>query len=262
MKVDLSGKVAIVTGGNQGIGKAIAKLLLENSATVVIAARNVEKLKKTAEEFASLGTCRYIPTDVSSRESVENLINSTVEEFGKIDICFNNAGVNVGGEGRVDIDEFTQENWDKIIAIDLNGVFHCSQVVSRVMIKQKSGKIINVGSVFGHVAARKQIGFVAAKGGVHHMTKGMALELAQHGITVNCIAPGSVPVDMALFEGPNAPWAKFRDNMLSHIPLKRFGTVEDIANAALFLASDESAYITGHVLLVDGGWTCGYARDF
>lgn len=263
MKADLSGKTAVVTGASQGIGKAIAKSLLENSATVVMAARSVDKLKKNVEEFSSIGPCQFIPADVSSKESVDNLIDSVVKEHKRIDILVNNAGINTGSiEERVDVSEYSVEDWDKIMAVNLNGVFYCSQAASKVMIKQKSGRIINIGSAFGTVAARNQIGFVAAKGGMHHMTKGMALELGSHGITVNCIAPGSIQMGMNMFSEKDSPMADLQNRMLSHVPLGRFGTVEDVANAVLFLSADESDYITGQVLMVDGGWTCGYARDF
>jgi 3-oxoacyl-[acyl-carrier protein] reductase len=264
MNANLKRKIAVVTGSAGGIGKGLVRILLENSATVVIADIQDEKAKQTIEELLIIGKCRYIHTDVSSRKDVENLIKTVVDEFGKIDIFINNAGIN-SGKRRVNIDEFDQDEWDKIIAVDLTGAFCCSQVVSRVMIQQKFGTIINIGSVFGSVPARQQIAFVAAKGGLHNMTKAMALELAPYGITVNGVAPGSTlvtaPEDF-FGKDKNSDQAKRAQGILSHIPLKRLGKVEDIANAVLFLAADETNYITGHILTVDGGWTCGYTRDF
>lgn len=264
MKVDLTDKVAVVTGAAGGIGKACARILLENSAKVVIADVKQEEGKRTAQEFSVMGTCRFIYTDVTSRESVDKLIASVISEFGRIDIFVNNAGINIGGKERVNIDEFSLQNWNKILAVNLTGVFYCSQAVSRVMIKQKCGRIINIGSVFGNVPARKQIAFIASKGGMHNMTKAMALELAPYGITVNGVAPGSILTEgtKKLFYGKGANLAEMAQRMLSHIPLGRSGDVEDIANAILFLSGKESKYITGHILTVDGGWTCGYTRDF
>ena len=167
-------------------------------------------------------------------------------------------------KNRVDISEYSSKDWEKVLGVDLNGVFYCSQDVSRVMIRQKSGRIINIGSVFGSIPARKQIAYVAAKAAVHNLTKAMALELAPHGINVNAVAPGSTLTQGTekLFYGKDAAQTKMVKRMLSHIPLGRPGEPEDIANAVLFLSGEESKYITGHILIVDGGWTCGDAIDF
>jgi 3-oxoacyl-[acyl-carrier protein] reductase len=264
MEVNLKDQVAIVTGAAQGIGKAIARVLLENGAKVVIADIREDLGRQTAEEFSSLGICRFICLNIASLEDVEKFVASIVKDFGRIDILVNNAGVNVSGNpvDRTEIDKFTTGNWHRMIDINLTGTFYCSRAVAKAMIEQKSGRIVNIGSAFGTVAARKQVGFIAAKGGVHHMTKAMALELAPHGINVNGVAPGSVPVVGALFVGKNAAWGSFEQRMLSHIPLERFGTVEDIGNAVLFLVGEGSNYITGHILAVDGGWVAGYNRDF
>ena len=263
MKIDLKDKVVVITGAASGIGKACAKLMLENSARVVISDINDEEGKKTTEELSVIGKCEFIHTDVSNKESVQNLIDKVVEKFKRIDIFVNNAGINVIGN-RVNIDEFSFENWEKILGVDLNGVFYCSRAVSRVMIKQKKGRIINIGSVFGSVPARKQIAYVAAKAAVHNLTKAMALELAPYGINVNAVAPGSILTEgtKKLFYGKDSAQAEMMERMLSHVPLGKPGDVEDIANAVLFLSGEESKYITGHVLVVDGGWTCGYTRDF
>lgn len=265
MKMDLSGKTAIITGSAQGIGKATARKILENGARVVIADINEVEGGKTAAEFSAFGECCFIPVNIASLESVERLVSDVVGRFGRIDILVNNAGTNVGGDpkDRVEIDQFTDENWHKLIAVNLTGTFWCSRAVARVMIRQKSGRIVNIGSTFGTVPARKQIGFVASKAGVHNMTKAMALELAPHGINVNGVAPGSIPLATGtLFVGKNAPWAALQERMLSHIPLGRFGTVDEVGDAVLFLVSGASNYITGHILAVDGGWVCGYTRDF
>ena len=263
MEVNLKGQVAIITGAAQGIGKACARAMLKNGAKVIIADIVEDMGQAAAKELSSFGTCKFLSANIASLESVETLIKTVVKEFGHIDIFVNNAGVNVGGDpkDRTEVDKFTTANWHKMIDINLTGTFYCSRAVAEVMVKQKSGRIVNIGSAFGTVAARKQIGFIASKGGVHHMTKAMALELAPHGINVNGVAPGSVPVTGALFVGKNAVWSSLEQRMLSHIPLERFGTLDDIANAVLFLVSEGSNYITGHILAVDGGWVAGYNRD-
>jgi len=263
MKVDLTGKIAVVTGAASGIGQACARILLENNAKVVVADVQKEAGEKTAAELSATGICHFIHTDVTLRKSVEEMVERVIEKFDGIDIFVNNAGINIGGK-RVNIDEYTEENWDKVLAVDLTGVFYCSQAVSRVMINQQSGKIINIGSVFGTVPARKQIAFTAAKGGLHNMTRAMALELAPSEIRVNAIAPGSILTEgtRQLFYGNDADQVDKTQRMLSHVPLGQPGEVDDIAYAVLFLASPQSNYITGHILTVDGGWTCGYTRDF
>jgi len=261
MKAKLTGQAAVVTGAAGGIGKGIAQVLLENGAKVVIADIQDERGEETARELSAVGTCRFIHADVSSRTQVENLVEGTLQAFGRIDILVNNAGINIGPE-RTEIDKFPEVMWDKILQVDLTGVFYCCQVVSRVMIEQRAGRIVNIGSALGEVPARKQIAFIAAKGGLHHMTKGLALELGPYGINVNAVAPGSIALEHNLFSRPDSALAELRERMLSHVPLGRFGTVQDIARAVLFLCGEESSYITGHVLTVDGGWTCGYARDF
>ncbi len=263
MKVDLTDKVVVITGAACGIGKACAKLMLENSARVIIADINKVEGKKIAAELFAPGKCEFIHTDVSNLESVQGLIKSAVRKFKKIDIFVNNAGVNVI-RNRVNIDEYATEDWERVLGVDLNGVFYCSRAVSRVMIKQKGGRIINIGSVFGSIPARKQIAYIAAKAAVHNLTRAMALELAPYGINVNAVAPGSILTQATkkLFYRKDAAQMKMVKQMLSHIPLGCPGKPEDIANAVLFLSGGESKYITGHILTVDGGWTCGYARDF
>jgi NAD(P)-dependent dehydrogenase (short-subunit alcohol dehydrogenase family) len=264
MKVNLSNKVAIVTGAARGIGKACAQKLLENGAKVVIADLRKEEGQSTVKELSKFGPCSFVSVNITSEASIQRLVKGTLKQFGRIDILVNNAGVNVTGNpaDRTDIDKFTTENWHKLIEVNLTGTFLCSRAVSRVMIQQKAGRIVNIGSTFGTVPARKQIAFVAAKAGVHNMTKAMALELAPHGINVNGVAPGSIPVTGALFTGKKAALSTFEGRMLSHVPLARFGTVEEVADSVVFLASEASTYITGHILAVDGGWVCGYTRDF
>jgi NAD(P)-dependent dehydrogenase (short-subunit alcohol dehydrogenase family) len=262
MKVDLEGRSALVTGAGRGIGRAIADALAANGARVAYTDVDIETATQSAAE-APGGRAIALPLDVTDAESVESAVAKTVEEFGKLDILVNNAGVNTL-RYRVTIDEFPIEEWDRILAVDLDGVFRVSQSASRVMKRHGSGRIINIAPIAGLVPLRLQCAFVAAKAGVVNLTKGMALELGPHGILVNGIAPGSILTEgtKALFYGESG---KFKDNvqaLMAHIPLGRPGTVEEIAHAALFLAAPESSYINGHILTVDGGWTAGYTREF
>jgi 3-oxoacyl-[acyl-carrier protein] reductase len=264
MKIDLSNKIAVVTGAAGGIGKGIARLLVENSARVIITDIKDEEGVKTAAEFSKIGSCKYVHLDITDTGKVDQFVDEVAKEHGRIDIFVNNAGINTPGSRRKNIDEFSVEEWQRVLGVDLNGTFYCSRAAARVMVKQKSGRIVNIGSVFGSVPARLQIAYLAAKAGVHNFSKGMALELAPYGINVNVVAPGSILTEgtRELFYGNDAAQKEFRERMLSHVPLGHPGETEDIANAVLFLCGQESKYITGHVLTVDGGWTCGYFRDF
>jgi NAD(P)-dependent dehydrogenase (short-subunit alcohol dehydrogenase family) len=262
MKVELEGRSALVTGAGRGIGRAIADALATNGAIVAYTDVDFGTAKQSAAE-APGGRAIGLPLDVTDATSVELAVSALAEAFGKIDILVNNAGVNTLRH-RVTIDEFPIEEWERILAVDLDGVFRVSQGVSKVMKRQGSGRIINIASIAGLVPLRLQCAFVAAKAGVVNLTKGMALELGPHGILVNGIAPGSIVTDgtKALFYGESG---QFKDNvqaLMAHIPLGRPGTVAEVAHAALFLAAPESSYINGHILTVDGGWTAGYAREF
>jgi 3-oxoacyl-[acyl-carrier protein] reductase len=257
MKVDLSQRVALVTGSARGIGQAIADAFAANGARVVYS--DVDE----AGARAAAGSGQGVALDVTNAEQVEAVIAGIVREHGRLDIVVNNAGVNTLAH-RVPIDQFPDAEWQRILEVDLHGLFLVSRAAARVMRERKWGRIINIASVAGLVPLRLQCAFVAAKAGVVNLTRAMALELGPHGILVNGIAPGST-----LTEGTKqlfyAEGGKFRDSvqkMLDHIPLGRPGTVEEIAHAALFLAAPESSYVNGHVLVVDGGWTAGYLREF
>jgi 3-oxoacyl-[acyl-carrier protein] reductase len=259
MKVDLTGKVALVTGAAQNIGKAIADTLAANGARVVYADINEAGARQAAA--ASPG-CLGIALDVTNDSQVQSAVPQLAREFGGLDILVNNAGTNTST--RVTIEDFPRSEWDRLLAVDLTSVYVLSQAVARVMKVKGSGRIINIASVMGLVPARLQCAFVAAKAGVVNLTRAMALELAPHGILTNAVAPGSILTDgtRELFYGKGAQFEKFAQGMLSHIPLGRPGEPQEIAHAVLFLAAPESSYINGHTLTVDGGWTAGFTRDF
>ena len=260
MQVDLNNQVALVTGAAQGIGKAIADKLAENGASVIYADVKYDAAENSASAWPQ---CEAKEMDVTNDTQVEQVIHQVVGQFERLDILVNNAGVNTL-EHRVTIDEFPREEWDRLLAVDLTGLYVTSKTGAQVMRSQGSGRIINIASVAGMVPLRLQSPFVAAKAGVINLTRSMAIELGQYGVLVNAIAPGSTLTDgtRKLFYGETG---KFRDHvqkLLDHIPLGRPATTEEIAYAVLFLAAPQNTYITGQVLAVDGGWTAGYMREF
>jgi len=261
MNVDLSGQVALVTGAARGIGQAIADLLAQNGAQVVYADLDDETAKVAASKSKN-GT--PLALDVTSEAQVDAGVARIFEQHGRLDILVNNAGINTM-KHRVNIDEFPLEEWQRILNVDLTGVFLASRAGSRVMIGRKSGRIINISSVLGVVPARLQCAYTAAKAGVVQLTRTMALELAPSNILVNCVAPGSTLTEgtKQLFYSSEASFQTRAERMLDHVPLHRPGTVAEIAHAVLFFAAPESSYITGQTLCVDGGWSAGgFLRDF
>jgi NAD(P)-dependent dehydrogenase (short-subunit alcohol dehydrogenase family) len=263
MKVDLDGKVALVTGAAGGIGKAIADTFSANGARVVYT--DLEGTDLEAAVAASPGESAMARVlDVTDAGQARAVVADVVQEFGRLDILINNAGINTI-KGRVNIDEYPLDDWEKILKVDLTGVFNVTQAGCAPMIEQNEGRIINIASVMGVVGARLQCAFTAAKAGVANLTRSSALELAPHGILVNCVAPGSTLTESTrqLFYSDDAVMSERAERMLSHVPLGRPGTVDEIAHAVLFLAAPESSYVTGQVLCVDGGWTAGgFFRDF
>jgi 3-oxoacyl-[acyl-carrier protein] reductase len=260
MKCDLTGTVSLVTGAARGIGQAIADRLAANGSRVVYT-----DLDSTAAQTAAARSAgaKGLRMDVTCKQEIEAIIAQVVAEFDRLDILVNNAGVNTLSH-RVAIDQFPREEWDRILNVDLTGVYEVSRVAARVMRRQRSGRIINIASIAGLVPLRLQCAFVAAKAGVVNLTRAMALELGPHGILVNGIAPGSTLTEgtKQLFYGEGG---KFRDNvqrMLDHVPLGRPATTDEIAVGVLFLADPENSYMNGHILTIDGGWTAGYTRDF
>ena len=261
MTVDLSGRVALVTGAGGAIGSEIARVLAQNGADIVVNDIHEDTGLAVAQEIEETGRkALFIKADVGDKRQTQDMAAKIQDVFGGLDILVNNAGINVGPDERHPIHEFNDEKWHDIINTDLHGIYYCSKPLIKTISKGEHGRIINIGSIVGVVPLRLQSAFAAAKAGVLHLTKAMALELAPLNINVNAIAPGSIMTEgtKALFYGDK----KRAEAIISHIPLGRPGTPREIANVALFLASDEASYVTGSVLVVDGGWTCGFARDF
>ncbi|OIO63392.1 hypothetical protein COY26_02770 [Candidatus Woesearchaeota archaeon CG_4_10_14_0_2_um_filter_33_10] len=246
--MNLKNKVAIVTGSRRGIGKAIALALAKAGANIVVSDINLDDCNKLVEEIKAInGNALAVKTDVSNPEDVSQMINLTTEKFGKVDILVNNAGIYM----QKSLTDVTEQDFDRTLDINLKGVFLCSKAVVPEMIKQGKGKIINIASIAGQVGFANSSAYCASKGAIINITRELALELAQYKINVNAIGPGVIETDMTkdLLEDKAT-----KETLLANIPLSRIGKPEDIANAALFLASDNSDYITGITLFVDGGW--------
>lgn len=260
MKCDLSGKVSLVTGAARGIGQAIADRLAANGSYVVYGDLVAAEAQQAASRAPSAVGRRM---DVTSSEEIQANLDEVLREHGRLDIVVNNAAINTV-TGRTTIDEYPRSEWDRVLAVDLTGVYEVSRAAAAIMRRQGAGRIINLASIAGLVPLRLQCAYVAAKAGVVNLTRAMALELGPHGILVNAIAPGSTLTDgtRKLFYGEDGTFRDSAQRMLDHVPLGRPGTVDEIAVAALFLADPENSYMNGHVLTVDGGWTSGYTRDF
>jgi 3-oxoacyl-[acyl-carrier protein] reductase len=241
----LAGKVALVTGAAQGIGKAVALLLARNGAEIVVSDINLEKAEETAKEVQTLGRkALAIKVDVAKLDDVEKMVGAILARFGQVDILVNNAGI---ARDKL-ILRMTEEDWDAVLNINLKGTFNCTKAVVRYMSKQRSGKIINIASVVGEMGNAGQGNYAASKAGVIGFTKTIAREFAQRGINVNAIAPGYIETPMT-----DALPDKAKEELKRLIPMDRLGKPEDVAEAVLFLVSEASSYITGQVLNVNGG---------
>lgn len=244
---ELKDKVAIVTGGGTGIGRGIAVEFAKVGADVVVASRKLENLEKVAGEVRALGRRSLaIVTDVRKPEDVDNMVQKTMDEFGRIDILVNNAGASFN----CPLEDMTPGGWDAIVGIDLRGVFLCSRAVGKVMIEQKKGKIINISSTAGVHGSPMMAHYGAAKAGVINFTTSLAGEWAKHNIHVNCIAPG--PILTEGYQGVRSAGG------LGDLPpgvnaLNRWGQPEEIAYAAIFLASEASSFVVGETIIVNGG---------
>jgi 3-oxoacyl-[acyl-carrier protein] reductase len=249
--IDLTGKIALVTGagrGGRGIGRGIAIALAKAGADVAITSRtNIADAEAVAEAVRELGrNALAVQCDVSDAESVESAFKLVLETFGRVDILVNNAGITKDTL----LLRMSEEQWDSVLDANLKGTFLCTRAAAKIMLKQKSGRIVNITSVNGQVASPGQANYSASKAGIIGFTKTIAKELASRGITVNAVAPGFIDTQMTDFIQGDA-----RTEMEKRVPLGRLGSIEDIGNAVAFLASDAAAYITGQTLTVDGGLT-------
>ena len=243
-------RVAVVTGGAQSIGRAVVDRLAKAGVDIVIADIQLEKAQASAKEVAAATGRKAIAlqADVSSTQSAAGMIEKALAEMGRIDILVNNAGLTRDNL----IMRMDEADWDLVLNINLKGVFNCSKAVIRPMMKQRYGRIVNVTSVSGIAGQAGQTNYSASKAGLIGFTRALAREVGSRGITVNAVAPGFVPTDLT----KDLP-ADFKEASLKSIPLGRWGTPQEIANAVAFLASDDASYITGHVLSVDGGIVMG-----
>lgn len=247
----LKDKVVIVTGGGRGIGRAICSRFLREGAKVVVADREVAQAEKTAAQLASeRHSITAVHCDISRQEEVRNLVVATLDRYGHIDVLVNNAAI-AGGAAIAPFLEMTAEHWDRVLSVNLTGTFYCSQEVARAMVQAgKGGRIINISSISGISVEERASAYCTAKAGVIRLTRAMALELAPYAITVNDIAPGVIP----LVDGE--PVEVGEQRLCPRQPLRNQGRPEDIAAGAMFLASDEAAFITGITLRIDGGTLC------
>jgi len=245
----LSGRVALVTGASQGIGRACALKLAAAGATVAVAARNQEKLTELAREIeASGGKAFAFPVDVADEEQVKGAFKSALGQLGKIDILINNAGITRDQL----VMRMKRADWDSVLNTNLTSAYLCTQQVIGSMLKQRWGRIINITSVFGQTGQAGQANYAASKAGLIGLTMAIAREVGSRNITCNAVAPGFIETAMT-----SGLADEFKENALKVIPLGRLGKPDDVANAVAFLASDEASYITGHVLSVNGGMLMG-----
>ncbi len=248
MEIDLSGKVAVVTGAGRGIGKSTAIALAEAGADVVLAARTLSQLEEAALQICSKGR-RALPiqTDVTQKESVEKLMSSAHDQMGGLHILVNNAGIMAPGP----LMEQSEEAWDRVMAVNLKGIFLCTQAAGHYMIKKQYGKIINLASTGGVIAGPNNASYYSSKAAIIHFTRSVAIEWIRYNINVNAVGPGTVDTEMVdqFIQGGK------RETILKGIPIRRFADPEEVANLVVFLASDLSNYIVGEHVIIDGGLT-------
>ncbi len=247
--MNLNGRIAVVTGASQGIGRACALALARHGAKVALVARNQQKLAEVAQEIASAnGSSRVFPADIADEDQVKATFKAIVAEFGKIDILVNNAGITRDQL----IMRMKRADWDAVLTTNLTSAYLCSQQAIPSMLKQRWGRIINITSIFGQIGQAGQANYSSSKAGLIGLTMSIAREIGSRTITCNAVAPGFIETAMtSVLSG------EFKENAIKMIPLGRVGTPEDVANCVTFLASDEAGYITGHVLNVNGGMFMG-----
>ena len=257
MNISFDNSTVVITGAAGGLGASMAKMFAENGARVAVC--DIRGVEKVVTEIQSKGgIAKGYKFDITDMDAVSSTMKQIYNDFGTIKVLINNAGINVGPEERKHVDEFSDKWWNMIIDVDLNGTYYCTK--KAVPFMEEGSSIINIASIVGMVGLRNQCAFNAAKAAVINFTRAIALELAPQGIRVNVICPGSIGIAVT-----NTLWQTntSMQGLLSHIPMGRQGIPEEIANVSVFLASDLASYMTGAVIPVDGGWTCGgYARDF
>lgn len=241
---ELKGKTALITGASRGIGRAISEAYCEIGIHVAGVARDITPIKDMENSQSYSGNFKGYPCDISNGKNVKETISEVLKDFGQIDILINNAGITRDTL----LVRMSEKQWDEVLAINLKGAFNCTRNIVRPMLKNKFGRIINIGSVVGIMGNTGQANYVASKAGLIGLTKSTAQELAKRNITVNCIAPGFINTDMTEKLSED-----IKDQMKKSIPMNRFGSPQDVASLALFLASDEAGYITGQTITVDGG---------
>ncbi len=251
MTGQLKGKVALVTGGSSGIGKATALAFAREGAKVVTADSAVKGGEQTVRSIQDAGgEATFFEADMSVAADVETLIHDIVESYGRLDCAFNNAGIE--GEIGVSTHEYTEEGWDRVIAVNLKGVWLCMKHELPVMLKQGGGAIVNTSSIWGLVGARGASAYIASKHGVAGLTKSAAVEYAQHGIRINAVNPG--PIRTPMVDRFMATIPEFESHITAFEPIGRLGTPEEVAEAVVWLCSAASSYVIGHTMVVDGGF--------
>src|SRR3954469_10220070 len=245
----LDGKVAVVTGGNRGLGRAFARALGEAGATVAIVARDAAASRTAVEELTAAGLrAKAFRADVGDRGSVVAVAQQIAADLGRVDVLVNNAGVCVHRPAL----EVTEDEWNEVLRVNVNGVWHGCQVFGEQMINAGGGVIVNIGSMSGYIVNRPQWqpAYNASKAAVHHLTRSLAAEWAPYGVRVNALAPGYIKTDMSPVDDP-----AFHRHWIEDTPMQRYGTVEELAPAVVFLASEASSFVTGSVLVADGGYS-------